>query len=93
MHVKKELLFIDKRIIWTSNSGILQEKKRYQYKMEIDETVSIKSTCAKCCFPSNKCDNEAIIKNQLIKDNKNCVENVFSFYVDLYEKNYKEKRF
>lgn len=33
------------------------------------------------------------IKNQLIKDNKNCVENEFSFYVDLYAKNYKEKRF
>ena len=92
MHVKKELLFIDKRIIWTSNSGILQEKKRYQYKMEIDETVSIKSTCAKCCFLPSKCDSEAI-KNKLIKDNKNCVENEFSFYVDLYTKNYKEKRF
>lgn len=92
MHVKKELLFIDKRIIWTSNSGILQEKKRYQYKMEINEAGNIKSTCAKCCFLPNKCDNEAI-KNQLIKDNENCVENEFSFYVDLYAKNYKEKRF
>ena len=92
MHVKKELLFIDKRIIWTSNSGILQEKKRYQYKMEINEAGNIKSTCAKCCFLPNKCDNEAI-KNQLIKDNKNCVENEFGFYVDLYAKNYKEKRF
>ena len=92
MHIKKELLFIDKRIIWTSNSGILQEKKRYQYKMEINEAGNIKSTCAKCCFLPNKCDNEAI-KNQLIKDNKNCVENEFSFYVDLYAKNYKEKRF
>ena len=92
MHVKKELLFIDKRIIWTSNSGILQEKKRYQYKMEINEAGNIKSTCAKCCFLPNKCDSEAI-KNQLIKDNKNCVENEFSFYVDLYAKNYKEKRF
>ena len=60
--------------------------------MEINETESIKSTCAKCCFPSNKCDSEAR-KNQLIKDNKNCVENEFSFYVDLYAKNYKEKRF
>ncbi len=92
MHIKKELLFIDKRIIWTSNSGILQEKKRYQYKMEINEAGNIKSTCAKCCFLPNKCDNEAI-KNQLIKDNENCVENEFSFYVDLYAKNYKEKRF
>ncbi len=92
MHIKKELLFIDKRIIWTSNSGILQEKKRYQYKMEINEAGNIKSTCAKCCFLPNKCDSEAI-KNQLIKDNKNCVENEFSFYVDLYAKNYKEKRF
>ena len=92
MHIKKELLFIDKRIIWTSNSGILQKKKRYQYKMEINEAGNIKSTCAKCCFLPNKCDNEAI-KNQLIKDNKNCVENEFSFYVDLYAKNYKEKRF
>lgn len=92
MHIKKELLFIDKRIIWTSNSGILQEKKRYQYKMEIDETGSIKDTCAKCCFLPNKCDIEAI-ENQLIKDNKNCVENEFGFYVDLYAKNYKEKRF
>lgn len=92
MHIKKELLFIDKRIIWTSNSGILQEKKRYQYKMEINEAGNIKSTCAKCCFLPNKCDNEAI-KNQLIKDNKSCVENEFSFYVDLYAKNYKEKRF
>ena len=60
--------------------------------MEINEAVSIKSTCDKCCFLPNKCDKEAI-KNQLIKDNKNCVENEFSFYVDLYAKNYKEKRF
>lgn len=92
MHIKKELLFIDKRIIWTSNSGILQEKKRYQYKMEINKAGSIKSTCAKCCFLTSKCEDETI-KNQLIKDNKNCVENEFSFYVDLYAKNYKEKRF
>lgn len=92
MHIKKELLFIDKRIIWTSNSGILQEKKRYRYKMEINEAGSIKSTCAKCCFLTSKCDDETI-KNQLTKDNKNCVENEFSFYVDLYAKNYKEKRF
>ena len=48
--------------------------------MEIDETGSIKNTCAKCCFPSNKYNDRAI-KNQLIKDNKNCVENVFSFYL------------
>ena len=61
--------------------------------MEINEAISIKSTCAKCCFPSNKCDNEEAIKNQMIKDNKNCVENEFGFYVDLYAKNYKEKRF
>ena len=60
--------------------------------MEINEAGNIKSTCAKCCFLPNKCDKEAI-KNQLIKDNKNCVENEFSFYVDLYAKNYKEKRF
>ena len=60
--------------------------------MEINEAGSIKGTCAKCCFLPNKCDSEAI-KNQLIKDNKNCVENEFSFYVDLYATNYKEKRF
>ena len=60
--------------------------------MEINKAGSIKSTCAKCCFLTSKCEDETI-KNQLTKDNKNCVENEFSFYVDLYAKNYKEKRF
>ena len=35
MHVKKELLFIDKRIIWTSNSGILQEKNGINTKWKL----------------------------------------------------------
>lgn len=58
MHIKKELLFIDKRIIWTSNSGILQEKKRYRYKMEINEAGSIKALVLNAAFlQANVTDN------------------------------------